>query len=222
MTHLTPKPTSSDHARLVLLGAGGHAREVVALLTDGVVGPALSHVGAYDDGSPDAQVLGRIGLTHLGPTSEMHWWAGSGFAACIGSRAVRLRLAQAATAAGLTAQNGLSTRAHIGPDVRCGEGVVVFPMATVTTNIELANQVHVGRGAAIGHGSVLAEGVTVMPNASVSGNVTIGARSTIGTGAAVIQGVTIGADVMVGAGAVVVRDVPDGVTVAGVPAQVIG
>lgn len=45
--------------------------------------------------------------------------------------------------------------------------------------------------------------------------------ASIGSGAVILCGVTIGENAMVGAGAVVTRDVPDGATVAGVPARVV-
>jgi UDP-2-acetamido-3-amino-2,3-dideoxy-glucuronate N-acetyltransferase len=45
--------------------------------------------------------------------------------------------------------------------------------------------------------------------------------ASIGSGAVILCGVTIGEQAMVGAGAVVTRDVPDGATVAGVPARVL-
>jgi acetyltransferase-like isoleucine patch superfamily enzyme len=43
--------------------------------------------------------------------------------------------------------------------------------------------------------------------------------ASIGTGAVIICGITIGENALVGAGAVVTKDVPDGATVAGVPAR---
>ncbi len=49
--------------------------------------------------------------------------------------------------------------------------------------------------------------------------ITIGENVWIGGGAIVVGGVTIGDDAIVAAGAVVTRDVPAGVTVAGVPAR---
>lgn len=46
--------------------------------------------------------------------------------------------------------------------------------------------------------------------------------ASIGSGAVIMCGVTIGEQAMVGAGAVVTRDVPNGATVAGVPARLMG
>ena len=46
-------------------------------------------------------------------------------------------------------------------------------------------------------------------------------RKSIGSGAVILCGVTIGVGSLVGAGAVVTRDVPDGTVVAGVPARLL-
>jgi acetyltransferase-like isoleucine patch superfamily enzyme len=51
--------------------------------------------------------------------------------------------------------------------------------------------------------------------------VRIGARVWCGTNVTICQGVTIGDDVVIGAGATVVRDLPSGVIAAGVPAKTV-
>jgi acetyltransferase-like isoleucine patch superfamily enzyme len=51
---------------------------------------------------------------------------------------------------------------------------------------------------------------------------TVKTRASIGSNATIIAGVTIGEDALIGAGAVVTKDVPDFAIVAGVPARVIG
>jgi UDP-2-acetamido-3-amino-2,3-dideoxy-glucuronate N-acetyltransferase len=50
----------------------------------------------------------------------------------------------------------------------------------------------------------------------------VGRRASIGSNATILAGVTIGEDAMIGAGAVVTRDVPDHAIVVGVPARIVG
>jgi serine O-acetyltransferase len=97
----------------------------------------------------------------------------------------------------------------------------------------------IGRGAEFGPGFVLIHSIGVVINGAVKGGanvkiehqVTIGAERRqspvigndvfIGAGAKVIGPVTIGDGALVGANAVVVHDVPDHVTVVGIPAKVV-
>ncbi|MGO9977292.1 MAG: serine acetyltransferase [Solirubrobacteraceae bacterium] len=70
----------------------------------------------------------------------------------------------------------------------------------------------------IGHDCRIYQGVTI--GWDDKGNAPrLGDRVTVYASASIIGDVTIGDDVIVGAGAVVLHDVPPGVTVAGVPAQ---
>ena len=71
----------------------------------------------------------------------------------------------------------------------------------------------------VGHDAVVEDFVTSRPASTSPGNVAIGVGCDLGTGATLIQGVTIGHWTTVGAGAVVVRDLPANVTAVGVPAQ---
>ncbi|MDQ2879214.1 MAG: hypothetical protein M3R41_09090 [Pseudomonadota bacterium] len=50
---------------------------------------------------------------------------------------------------------------------------------------------------------------------------TVGARTLVGVGAAIAPGVSVGRDCRIGAGAAVIRDIPDTATAVGVPALVI-
>ena len=54
-----------------------------------------------------------------------------------------------------------------------------------------------------------------------TGGVHIGERAMIGAGAVVLPGVEVGADARVAANSLVAKDVPPGVTVAGVPAEIV-
>lgn len=114
------------------------------------------------------------------------------------------------------------------------------PLAMVFNKLNVIfGQCIIGRRAEFGPGFVLIHSHGVVINSSVKGGrdiklehaVTIGAERNespslgddifIGAGAKIVGGVRIGSRVKVGANAVVVDDVPDGVTVAGVPARVV-
>lgn len=65
----------------------------------------------------------------------------------------------------------------------------------------------------------MGEAVHISPGTMLAGAVTVGDRSWVGIGACARQLVRIGSDVVVGAGAVVVRSISDSCTVVGNPAR---
>ena len=60
---------------------------------------------------------------------------------------------------------------------------------------------------------------TLAPAVTLAGSVHVGRGADLGTRATCIPGVSVGAWSVIGAGAVVTRDIPDGVTAVGVPAR---
>lgn len=106
-------------------------------------------------------------------------------------------------------------------DVQIGEGALVSPYVTFTSNIRVGRCFHANLNSYIEHDCVIGDFVTFAPGIRCNGNVTIGDFAYIGAGAMIRQGLTIGSGAVVGMGAVVVKDVPDGVTVVGNPAKIL-
>lgn len=201
--------------RIVIVGAGGHGREVLDLVE---ADRTWTFLGFVDDGSPDLDVLKRRGAPLLGPLTrleqlESHYLIG------VGNGAIRRGIDEQATGWGRQPASIRHPSAHWGTDSAAGPGLVVCANASITTNVRMGRHVHVNQNATIGHDCRIADYVTLNPGSNVSGNVTIGEAATIGAGAAVIQGISIGSGATVGAGAAVVRDVEPGTTVVGVPAR---
>jgi sugar O-acyltransferase (sialic acid O-acetyltransferase NeuD family) len=208
--------------RLAIYGTGGLAREVLELVHNvNRAAPTLQVVGWLDD---DAARAGKLmkGLPVLG-TVEHAVLQVEPFAVtiAIGNTAVRRRLAERVTAAGLGFATVVDPRAWVGSDVEIGEGSILCAGSMVTTDVRLGRHVILNLCVTVGHDAVLEDCVTVAPSVNVSGAVHIGEGSDIGTGTAIVQGVRIGGWSIVGAGAAVARDLPGNVTAVGVPAKVI-
>lgn len=100
-------------------------------------------------------------------------------------------------------------------------GVFLAPHSCVQACSFIDTGCIINTSASVDHDCRLFPGVHICPGARLAGEVTVGSRSWIGIGASVIQKIIIGSDATVGAGAAVVQDVPNCVTVVGVPARVV-
>jgi acetyltransferase-like isoleucine patch superfamily enzyme len=146
------------------------------------------------------------------------------------------------------AEIGKGTRvwhqAQIRERVRLGENCIVSKGVYIDFDVQVGNNVKIQNGAFLYHGCTIEDGVfigpgviftndkqprAINPDGTLKGNddwivgkthVRYGAS--VGTGSIVLPGVTIGRFAMVGAGAVVSKDVPDHGLVLGVPARLIG
>lgn len=77
----------------------------------------------------------------------------------------------------------------------------------------------IGRDVIIGNGATIYSGVTIGKKDKHTSMPVIGDNVTIGSGAKILGDITIGNNVVIGANSVVIKDVPDNVVVAGVPAK---
>lgn len=104
-------------------------------------------------------------------------------------------------------------------------GNIICAGARFTNNIKMGDFGLYNLNITVGHDCTIEDFVTISPGANISGNVLLKNCTYIGTGATVLQGksidrkLVIGRGSVVGAGAVVVKDVPENVIVKGIPAK---
>lgn len=110
-------------------------------------------------------------------------------------------------------------------DVVIGEGAILCPFVTITSNIRIGRHFHANLYSYVEHDSVIGDFVTFAPGVHCNGNVVIEDYAYIGAGALLKQGklgspLVIGRGSVVGMGAVVTKNVAAGTTVVGNPARI--
>jgi UDP-perosamine 4-acetyltransferase len=202
---------------VIVLGAGGHAKVVIEILQAN--GDKVDYCVSGTHG-PDT----CVGVSVLEGDQHLPLLRQKGYCrafVAIGSNIIRQRMADVARRAGYQLINAISPHAIISPSVRLGGGIAVMAGAVINAASVIDDLAIINTGATIDHDCRIARGVHIAPQCALAGNVTVGEGAFLGTGAKVIPGMQIGRRATVGAGGVVIRNVPDGAVAVGVPARVI-
>jgi sugar O-acyltransferase (sialic acid O-acetyltransferase NeuD family) len=111
--------------------------------------------------------------------------------------------------------------AVVDSSVKLGEGTVIMANASINSDAIIAAHCILNTGCIVEHDCVLDNFVHISPGATLAGGVRVGVGSHIGIGAQVIPGIKIGQWCTIGAGTIVLENVPDGATVVGNPGRII-
>lgn len=208
---------------IVIWGIGGHAREVAQLIAD--LEAQQPGQWALQGFVVDPQASTRHPKPLPAPVlGGLDWWQAhpdTWGVVAVGQPALRAQIAARVQQA--LPQVRWATLVHpsawLASDAELGEGSVVFAQACLSTQVRVGRHASINLACTLSHDCVLGDGVSLGPGVHLSGGVRVGEGSELGTGACAIPNVVVGARAMVGAGAVLTRDVPDGVTAIGVPAR---
>lgn len=144
-----------------------------------------------------------------------------GFCVAIGNPhgRVRLRFHTQLMQQGLQPITIAHPTAWIAENADIGLGAQILAGAIVGAEARLGLQCIVNTKASVDHEDVLEDGVEIAPGATLCGLVHCETNVWVCAGATVLPRLTIGADSVVGAGAVVIRNIPPASTVVGIPAR---
>lgn len=107
----------------------------------------------------------------------------------------------------------------ISGDIDIGKGNIICAGTIITVNVKIKDFTIINLDCTVGHDDMINDFVTIYPSVNVSGNVEIGEGTEIGTGTQIIQGKNICNNCIIGAGAVVVKNIEEEGTYVGVPAR---
>ena len=208
---------TSRHPQVVLFGASEHARVVVDIARR-----ARRAVVALVDENRAKQGIDGIAILHDAREAAQQYEAAHW---CVSIGDNNTREAVVARLRGIAPSLRFAALIHPGaivaPDVEIGEGTVVMAGAVINPGSVIGKHCIVNTGACLDHDNRLDDFCSVAPRVATGGQVSIGRGSAVCIGACIQHGITIGEQTVIGAGAVVLGDVPAFCVAFGVPCKVI-
>ena len=207
--------------RVIILGAGGHARVVI----EAIRAAGVAELVAAIDSNPLLHGREIGGVMIIGGDGSLPALAASGathFVVAVGSvrrTSLRAQLFELGLKSGLQPLTFAHPSAIRSPSSIIDAGSQLLAGCIVNTQASLGRNVIVNSGAIIEHDCEIGSHSHIASGACLCGGVIVGEEVHVGARATILQGIHVGHRAVIGSGAVVLHDVPDGDTVAGVPAR---
>ena len=206
--------------KVVIWGASGHASVVADIIR---LQGDYEIAGFIDDISPRRKDTEFCGAPVLGGRERLEdiRRGGAEHLICgLGDCVTRLKLAELARDEGFLLATAIHPSAVVASDATIAVGTVVAAGAVVNPGARIGENVIVNTCASVDHDCLVEDGAHICPGVRLAGKVVVGRAAWIGIGATVVDSVRIGAGSIIGAGTVVVNEIPDGSVAYGVPARV--
>lgn len=205
----------------VIIGAGKYGEVYLSYLKES----GVNVVGFLDD---DPKIADKLfgGLPVLGPVSilpTLREKYGITSVYCpLGNNQLRVKLLRRAESLGYDTPNYIHPSVIISPNVEIGKGVYILLGSQVMPYTRIDDFVMISMNVSIAHHNILKSGTFLSTGCNFGASIVADENAYCGIGSTIMTGLhRLGKDCLIGAGAVVIKDVPDGAVMAGVPAKVI-
>lgn len=213
------KKARSRRQPVVLVGGGEHARVVAEAVR---TRPDLFELIGFVDPEACEETVSRLSLPRLGGDEALSKHKKAFVLVSVGptpGSITRERIVNRLVGSVAGFATVVHEAAWVSPSAVVDEGAVILAGAVVNSGARIGPHAVVNSGATIEHDVHLAAFVHIAPGATLGGGATVGASAHVGLSACIRDHIRVGSRALVAMGAVVVRDVPDGVLVKGVPAK---
>lgn len=205
----------------VIIGAGTYGEVYLAYLQESGVDVA----GFLDD---NVLLHGKIvrGVPVLGGTAMLKALMqthGIEAVYCpLGNNKLRVKFLSEAKELGYKTPNYIHPSVHLSPQISIADGVYILLNTSIMPYVTIKNYVMISMNANIAHHSILEEGTFISTGVNLGASIIAHKNSYIGISSTIMTGVKeLGEDCLIGAGAVIIHDVPAKAVMAGVPAKVL-
>lgn len=206
---------TQSNKKLVIIGAGSlGVMTLDAVLCEGHY--SLNQILFIDDGKEvdekihDIPVIGGIDVLDRLDSQEYD------FVIAIANNKIRKKIAESYE---LNYVNIVHPAAVISKFAKIGHGNIILPNVSIDPNVKIKNHVVINKNNSIGHDTIFQNFTQVSPGCSLGGYTQIEEGAFLGLGVVTLPNLKIGTFSIVGAGAVVTKDIPDNCTAVGAPAK---
>ena len=208
---------------VVIVSAGGFGREVLEIFkAQNKISKTWDILGFIDE---DKQLHGKImnGYPVVGGLDWLREHNNNklGCVCAIGTCETRKQVVEKLQEIGVNFHNAIHPSVIMSDFVELGKDVIICAGSILTVNIKIGDHVHIDTNCIVAHDAVIGGYCRLNPGVKINGNNQLGEGVYVGTGAIFIQGISVGSWSTIGAGAVVIEDIPEKVVAVGVPAKVI-
>ncbi|MCU0798440.1 MAG: acetyltransferase [Candidatus Thermoplasmatota archaeon] len=209
--------------KLGVIGAGGLGRETIMVVEHiNLIDDKFNIIGFFDDNQKlhgttinGYQIIGGSDWIVQNRAEDIRYVIG------IGDPHIKKQIVDKLSEHSIKFETIIHPSVKINENVEIGEGTVITANCILTVNITVGNHVFLNLSSTVGHDAIIEDYCNINPLCAINGGNILRTGVTLGTGAKLIQNVTIGKWSTIGAGAVVINDIPEYSTAVGIPAKVI-